>query len=94
MRPYTRELEIIIGDTEFSVLCQHKKNKFSHSVYTGRSCSFFFYLCCSNGSPDGRDVQAGLTDRIICQRHVGGFLVFSYPIVLITSKRYVIESVR
>jgi hypothetical protein len=33
-------------------------------------------FCCDNGSPDGRDVQAGLTDRMVYQRHVGGFLVF------------------
>jgi hypothetical protein len=35
-----------------------------------------FDFCCDNGSPDGRDVQAGLTDRKVYQRHVGGFLVF------------------
>jgi hypothetical protein len=31
-----------------------------------------------NGIQDGRDIQAVLTDRIICQRHVGGFL--AYPV--------------
>jgi hypothetical protein len=36
----------------------------------------FFDFCCDNGSPDGREVQAGLTDRMVCQRHVGAFLVF------------------
>jgi hypothetical protein len=30
-----------------------------------------FYLCCDDGSPDGRDVQAGLADRMVYQRHVG-----------------------
>jgi hypothetical protein len=33
-------------------------------------------FCCNNGSPDGRDVQAGLTDRMVQQRHTGGVLVF------------------
>jgi hypothetical protein len=33
-------------------------------------------LCCNNGGPNGRDVQAGLTDRMVYQRHEGGFLVF------------------
>jgi hypothetical protein len=36
----------------------------------------YFYFCCDNGSRDGRDIQAGLTDRMVQQRHVGGFLVF------------------
>jgi hypothetical protein len=35
-----------------------------------------FYFCCDNGSLDGRDVHAGLADRLVYQRHVGGFLVF------------------
>jgi hypothetical protein len=33
--------EIITGEMKFTVWFQHKKNKFSHSMYTGRSCSFF-----------------------------------------------------
>jgi hypothetical protein len=39
---------------EILVWYQQKKNKFSHSIYSRRSCSFF-YFCCDNGSPDGRD---------------------------------------
>jgi hypothetical protein len=35
-----------------------------------------FYFCCNNVSPDGIDVQAGLTGRMVQQRNVGGFLVF------------------
>jgi hypothetical protein len=35
-----------------------------------------FYFCCDNRSPYGRDVQAGLTDWMVYQRHVGWFLVF------------------
>jgi hypothetical protein len=27
-------------------------------------------------SPDGRDVQAGLTDRMVYKRHMGGVLVY------------------
>jgi hypothetical protein len=41
------------------------KTQSSHIIYT-----------CSNWSPGGRDVQGGLTDRMVYQRHVGGFLVF------------------
>jgi hypothetical protein len=36
----------------------------------------WFHFRCDNGSPDGRDIQAGLTDQTIYQRHVGLFLVF------------------
>jgi hypothetical protein len=39
---------------------------------------WFSDFFCDNGSPDGRDVQAGLTDRMIYQRHVGGFLAFQF----------------
>jgi hypothetical protein len=38
---------------------------------------WFFDFCRDNGSPDGRDVQDGLTDQMVYQRHVGRFLVFS-----------------
>jgi hypothetical protein len=31
-------IEILIGEIKFSVWYQHKKNKFSHSVYTGLGC--------------------------------------------------------
>jgi hypothetical protein len=29
----------IAGEIKYSLWYQHKKNKFSHSVYTGQSCS-------------------------------------------------------
>jgi hypothetical protein len=32
-------VEIIIGEKQYSLWYQHKKNKFSHSNYTWRSCS-------------------------------------------------------
>jgi hypothetical protein len=35
-----------------------------------------FYFCCHSGGPDGRNVQIGLTEQMVYQRHVGGFLVF------------------
>jgi hypothetical protein len=31
----------------------------------------FLDICCDKGCPDGRDIQTGLTDRMIRQRHVG-----------------------
>jgi hypothetical protein len=33
-------------------------------------------FCWENGSPDGREIQAGLTDRIVYQRLGDGFLVY------------------
>jgi hypothetical protein len=70
----TIRTEVITGETNF-LYGTKTKNKFSYSIYAGWSCSFFYFHC-DNGSPDGTDVQAGLTDRIIYQRYVGGFLVF------------------
>jgi hypothetical protein len=35
----------------------------------------FFYFRCDNSSPDGTDIQAGLIDQMVYQRHVGRFLV-------------------
>jgi hypothetical protein len=35
-----------------------------------------FYLCCDNRSPDGRDVQAVLTDWMVYQRYAGGCLAY------------------
>jgi UDP-galactopyranose mutase len=35
------KIEIITGETKFSIRYQHKKNEFSHTIYTGRICSFF-----------------------------------------------------
>jgi hypothetical protein len=29
-------------------------------------------ICCDNGTPDGKGVQAGLTERRNCPRQVGG----------------------
>jgi hypothetical protein len=34
------KIEIITGQTKFSVWYQYKKNKFSQSIYTGQSYSF------------------------------------------------------
>jgi hypothetical protein len=62
----TIKIEIITREIKYSGWYQHKKNTFSNSIYTGRRCSFYF--CCDNGSPDGRDVQAGLTDRMVSDR--------------------------
>jgi hypothetical protein len=65
---------IIIGESKFYLWYQHKKKNFPFNLnWTELQ---FFYFCCDNGSPDGRDVQAGMTDRMVYQRHVGGFLVF------------------
>jgi hypothetical protein len=36
----TIKTEIITGEMKYSLWYQHKKNNFSHSVYTGQSCSF------------------------------------------------------
>jgi hypothetical protein len=36
----------------------------------------FSDFCCDKGIPDRRDAQAGLTDRMVLQRCVDGFLVF------------------
>jgi hypothetical protein len=68
------KIEIIAEEMKFSVWYKHKKNNFpTQSTLDGVVVSDF---CCDNGSPDGRDVQAGLTDRMVYQRHVSGFLVF------------------
>jgi hypothetical protein len=37
----TNTIKIITGEMKYSLWYQHKKNKFSYSIYTGRSCSFF-----------------------------------------------------
>jgi hypothetical protein len=34
-------MEVITGEKQYTLWYQHKKNKFSHSIYTWRSCSFF-----------------------------------------------------
>jgi hypothetical protein len=60
---------VITNETNSLCGTNIKKKQFSHVSYTGRSCSFL--------SPDGRDIQDGLTERMIYRRHVGGFLVFS-----------------
>jgi hypothetical protein len=57
MRPCTRELSRSL-ERQISVWYQHKEYKFpTQSTLDGG-----FFSCCDNGSPDGRDVQAGLTD--------------------------------
>jgi hypothetical protein len=40
----------------------------------------FFYFCCDNVSPDGRDVQDGLTGRMVYQRHVADSLYFLHVV--------------
>jgi hypothetical protein len=52
------------------------KTQFSSIIYTWRRRMYFSDFCCHNESPDGRDVEAGLADRMVYQRHVGGFLIF------------------
>jgi hypothetical protein len=37
----TIKTEIITGEMKYSIWYQHKKNKFSHSIYNGQSCSSF-----------------------------------------------------
>jgi hypothetical protein len=58
------------------ILCmvQHKNTIFKHNLH-GTEMQFSDF-CCDNGSPDGTDVRAGLTARMVYQRHVGGFLAF------------------
>jgi hypothetical protein len=73
MRPCTR-IEVITGKTNSPYSTNTKKTNFHIQSTLGGVVVFYF--CCDNGSPDMRDVQAGLTDRIVYQRHVGGFLVF------------------
>jgi hypothetical protein len=36
----TSKIEIITGEMKYSLWYQHKKDKVSHSIYTGLSCSF------------------------------------------------------
>jgi hypothetical protein len=38
----TIKIEIVTGEMIYSLEYQHKKNIFSHSLYTGRSCNFIF----------------------------------------------------
>jgi hypothetical protein len=38
----------------------------------------FSDFCSDKRGPDGRDIQARLTDGLVQQRHVGGFLYFLY----------------
>jgi hypothetical protein len=40
--------------------------------------------------PDGRDVQAGLTDQMVYQRHVGGFLVLGSMCKTIVSFQHIL----
>jgi hypothetical protein len=71
---------------QFSVRYQHKYTIFPLNLHwTELQFSAF---CCDNGTPDGRDVQAGLTDRMIYQRHVCGFLVFPVGGVRLNSCRW------
>jgi hypothetical protein len=52
---------------------EHKNKIFTHNL-PWMELQFSDFCC--DSCPDGKDVQAGLTDRIIYQRHVGGLLVF------------------
>jgi hypothetical protein len=47
-------------------------------MYNERSC--IFYFCCENTTPGGRDVQDGLNDRMVYQKHVDGFFIFLYVV--------------
>jgi hypothetical protein len=44
-------------------------------------------LCCDNGGSDGRDVQTGLTDRMVQQRHVGWFLYVVFGLNIIKKNK-------
>jgi hypothetical protein len=46
----------------------------------------FSDFCHEDGSPDGRDVHAGLIEQMIYQRHVGRFLVFPVCGVLFSTQ--------
>jgi hypothetical protein len=45
----TIKIEIIIGEMKYTEWYHHKKNKFFHSIYTGQSCSFFFFTSLITG---------------------------------------------
>jgi hypothetical protein len=58
-------LEVIPKETH-SLFGTYIKTQFSsYIIYTGQSCSDF---CYDNGSQDGRDIPAGLTNQIFYQR--------------------------
>jgi hypothetical protein len=50
---------------KFSVWYQHNKHNFPFNLQWMELWLFYFYS--DNRSPDGRDVQAGLTDWMVCQ---------------------------
>jgi hypothetical protein len=52
----TVTIEIITEENKYSL-------RYQHTTLDG--VVVLFYLCCDNGSPDGRDVQAGLIDRMV-----------------------------
>jgi hypothetical protein len=76
LTPYEpSRIEDITGEIN-SVYGTNIRTQFSHLIYTGRVVYSFFDFCYDNESPNGRDVQAELTARMVYQRHVVGFLVF------------------
>jgi hypothetical protein len=67
-------IEIIAREKQYFLWYQHKKNKFFHSNHIWRGCSFLIYGVITESRLE--NVQNGLTDRMVQQRHVGWFLVF------------------
>jgi hypothetical protein len=69
------KIRIEIAEETNSLYGTNIKTIFTHNLHwTELQFSDF---CRDYDSPDRRDVLAGLTDRMIYHRHVGGFLVFS-----------------
>jgi hypothetical protein len=58
----TIKIEVITGEMKCSVLYQHKQNKFSHSIYTGLSCSLFIFAV-KMGVQKGEMSKLGLLIR-------------------------------
>jgi hypothetical protein len=72
----TITIEIIAGEKQCSLWYQHGKNKFSHSVYTWRSCSFFTSAVIM-GVQMGEMSKLGWLIRC-SSRGMGWFLYFLY----------------
>jgi hypothetical protein len=70
----TLKMEVITGETN----SPYGTNTRNTNIPTKSTLNgvVVFYFCCTNGSPHGRDVQAGLSDRMVYQRHVVEVLVF------------------
>jgi hypothetical protein len=52
-------IEVIVGEKQYSLWCQPKKNKISTRTTLN---GVLVYFCCNHGGPDVRDVQTGLAD--------------------------------